>query len=990
MVATVPESSCHGVCHLSKRRQTQPGCKDFEFDIAIFDEAHKTAGVQGKPFAQMLFDENINVKRRVFMTATERRYVGKRDDVVSMDDTDVYGKTFDIMSFKQAVNASPPILSDYRVLLMAISNREIQSLIENRAQVRAVDASFSGDITADTLASLIALRRAFDEAKATRAVTFHSSIRRASKFAEYNEVVSSLGLFDKEVASFHIHGAMTTAVRSAILKEFTQSDSAMITNARCLSEGVDIPSIDAILFADPKRSVVDIVQATGRALRIYSGKAMGYVVVPIIAESGPDGSLLLEESRFEAVVRVLRALAANDERIIEYFRDAETTSSIPSKELVMDDGNLVRVQGISVESFAKTVRTRIWQSLGKLVWRPFEDARQFVQSLGLNRTKDWGKYCSGRFPELVKLPPDIPKNPYKVYRDNGWSGMRDWLGFSWRSYDDARKFVASLHLKNLEEWRRYVSGKLPQLAPLPPDIPKAPRPIYDGDGWQGMRHWLGRDWRPYELARDFVHGLGLSTYTEWVKYTRGELTDLRPLPSDIPKSPIGTYKNNGWVNTRDWLGTKWREFTQARQFVRRLGLSRYEDWLDYIQSKRSDLPALPDDIPNGPDKVYANSGWCGWGDWLRLASSTRTHPKRGGEKTWRRKDSYMPFERARDVVRALGFTSSSDWNAFCRERNLDIESPWNLIPSNPHKVYKENGWSGWPDFLGYRPGKRGSGQSFRSYRDARSFARSLKLSSSTQWFAYCRGELANLGKKPNDIPSSPQSTYKQRGWNGWPDWLGTQRRRGKGRPYRPFKEAREFARSLGLKSYGEWRSHVRTGATSTLSLPIDIPVSPDRVYAKDGWNGWPDWLGTERRRGKGRTYRPFKEAREFARGIGLNSYKEWLKYAKKDLASAPPLPEDIPSSPDRIYYENGWSGWPDFLGYRPRKTGRGQSFRSYEEARDFARSLRLLSSTQWFAFCRGELDYLDKRPCDIPYAPHVIYKNKGWKTWAEWLGRPDR
>ena len=132
------------------------------------------------------------------------------------------------------------------------------------------------------------------------------------------------------------------------------------------------------------------------------------------------------------------------------------------------------------------------------------------------------------------------------------------------------------------------------------------------------------------------------------------------------------------------------------------------------------------------------------------------------------------------------------------------------------------------------------------------------------------------------------------------DWLGT----GTTRQYRSFKEARAFARSLGLKSLSEWRDYCRSG-----TKPADIPTNAYSVYAKNGWSGWGDWLGTGTIATRLRQYRSFKTARAFARSLGLKSVTEWRSYCKSGKR-----PPDIPNSPEEIYAETGWSGFGDWLG----------------------------------------------------------------------------
>src|SRR5262249_34583162 len=122
--------------------------------------------------------------------------------------------------------------------------------------------------------------------------------------------------------------------------------------------------------------------------------------------------------------------------------------------------------------------------------------------------------------------------------------------------------------------------------------------------------------------------------------------------------------------------------------------------------------------------------------------------------------------------------------------------------------------------------------------------------------------------------------------------------------WRPFKEARNFVRGLSLKSDDKWRAYCGSGMK-----PVDIPSNPQRVYAKTGWAGMGDWLGTGAVATYRRQYRPFKEARSFARGLGLKSYKEW-----QDYCNSGKLPADIPSSPVVVYARSGWVSTGDWLG----------------------------------------------------------------------------
>jgi formylglycine-generating enzyme required for sulfatase activity len=190
------------------------------------------------------------------------------------------------------------------------------------------------------------------------------------------------------------------------------------------------------------------------------------------------------------------------------------------------------------------------------------------------------------------------------------------------------------------------------------------------------------------------------------------------------------------------------------------------------------------------------------------------------------------------------------------------------------------------------------------------------------------------------------------------------------RQYRPFSEARAYAISLGLNSQPEWKTYAKSG-----KRPQDIPASPHRVYAKDGWVGIGDWLGTGRVANRFRQFRSFNEARAFARRLRLKSEAEWRAYCKSGKK-----PANIPASPMHTYADDGWVGMGDWLG-----TGTIASYlrkyRSFEEARAFARNLGLRSQNEWKDYCRS-----GEKPDDIPSKPDNSYADAGWAGMGDWLG----
>jgi hypothetical protein len=165
-------------------------------------------------------------------------------------------------------------------------------------------------------------------------------------------------------------------------------------------------------------------------------------------------------------------------------------------------------------------------------------------------------------------------------------------------------------------------------------------------------------------------------------------------------------------------------------------------------------------------------------------------------------------------------------------------------------VYASEGWQSLGDWLG--TGRIADRlRQYRDFEEARTFARTLGLKSAKEWQSYCQS-----GNKPEDIPTVPEKTYSEKGWKDYGDWLGTGTVATRSRMYRPFTEARAFVHSLGFKSEAEWRAYCNSG-----KKPHDIPRAVASVYAKDGWKGMGDWLGTGTIAPSLRQYRPFKKAR---------------------------------------------------------------------------------------------------------------------------------
>jgi len=942
----------------------------FHFDLGIMDEAHKTVGDGGKLFSHLLHDKNLSIRQRIFMTATERRYAGQSDTVLSMDDPAIYGETFHLLSFKRAMEYDPPILCDYKIISIAVSRDEVAELIRKNIFVKPDKGRWNQEIEADMLASLVALRKAMTKYPIHHAVSFHGSIQRAELFKAHNDAFSHAYPKYGSLETFHVSGKTPTGTRARVIGEFAETKRALITNARCLTEGVDVPGIDCVLFADPRRSAVDIVQAVGRALRPAPGKKLGYVIVPILHDADATPDDIFESESFQEILTTLRALAANDDRIIEYFRaisQGRQSTGGGSVEFDMDER---LAQRIDLAQFVREIDLKCWNRLAKLSWRPFEEARDFVRSLRLKRQFSWSAFCRGEISQLGQRPADIPTNPQRAYADDGWKSWGDWLGNGaiaarfriFRPFREARAYTHKLKLNNFTEWRVFCRGDMPKLGLLPTDIPSVPWNTYNDKGWKNLGDWLGtgnisyhlKKHRSFHQARIFAHTLGLKSSAEWRSFCKGEMSRLGKLPTDIPTTPNTVYADKGWKGMGDWLGTgriadqykRYLSFKKARAFVRRLHLKTSNEWYEYCPSGKK-----PQSIPASPENTYKDSGWIGIRDWLG------TRPGFVG---------YLPFEEARQYVHTLKLPTQAKWVEFCKSGNKP-----NDIPTAPQSTYKKH-WKSSADWLGHgRLSSKEIRAQFWPFEEARRFVRKLNLKNYAEWIRYLRSS-----KRPLFIPSSPKMVYGA-AYISLPDWLGT-KIGFKG--FLKYAEAEKFARALKLQSKSQWDRFIKSG-----KLPANIPRSPGMTYKGNGWKSWGDWLGTGRVADQLKQFRPFREARAFVHKLKLKNTSEWNLFCKGDLPNLGRLPADITTVPRNTYAGKGWKGFGDWLG-TGRVADQLKQFRSFRDAQAFVHKLKLKSQSEWTRYCKGDLPNLKRLPADIPKAPQYVYAQKGWKGTSDWLG----
>ncbi len=273
------------------------------FDRMICDEAHRLAGRPRDAFRVPLDSRGMVARKRVFMTATPRVFGG--DGGVSMDDPRVFGPVAHTLSFGDAITAG--LITDYKVLVVGVREDEMAGKPDRGWIVPAV------------------LMDAIDRHGLRRVLSFHSRVASAARFSE--TISGARTPAGNRITARHLHSGVPAKDRTRTLRWLDghggDQDSAqgrgvrLVSNARCLSEGVDVPGVDGVLFADGRTSVVDIIQIIGRALRPAPGKTCGTIILPVILPAGGDDDSALAASAFGHVWAVLRGLREHDQRLAE-------------------------------------------------------------------------------------------------------------------------------------------------------------------------------------------------------------------------------------------------------------------------------------------------------------------------------------------------------------------------------------------------------------------------------------------------------------------------------------------------------------------------------------------------------------------------------------------------------------------------------------------------------------------------------------------------
>lgn len=358
-----------------------------EFDLIICDEAHRTTGAtldgeEESNFVKIHSNDHVKGRKRLYMTATPRIFGdtvrSKADEVgaelASMDNEALFGETLFYRGFGWAVQNG--LLTDYKVIVLAMDEGLVSAAVQKRLGdagselvlddatkiIGCYKALTKIDLKADVSSDPHPMRRALAFAKDIRS----SKLIRDEFTAVVDEYLGQDSLIDDDTPSDHLQcqiehvdGTFNAKTRGALL-DWLKADAGdnvcrILTNARCLSEGVDVPALDAIMFLHPRKSQIDVVQSVGRVMRRAEGKKMGYVILPVGVPAGvPPEQALADNERYRVVWQILNALRAHDERF---------DSTINKASLGQDISDKVEIVGVNADSEELRSVTAVVQNL---------------------------------------------------------------------------------------------------------------------------------------------------------------------------------------------------------------------------------------------------------------------------------------------------------------------------------------------------------------------------------------------------------------------------------------------------------------------------------------------------------------------------------------------------------------------------------------------------------------------------------------------------
>lgn len=470
-----------------------------------------------------------------------------------------------------------------------------------------------------------------------------------------------------------------------------------------------------------------------------------------------------------------------------------------------------------------------------LLYPTLKEAKQAVSKLIIKTEKEYRL----RHKEDTRLP----GTPHRFYKNKGWIDNYDFFNKNrpdaYLTYKEAKKAVRLLSIKTRKEYlKRYKED---------PKLTSSPEKLYKGRGWIDNYNFFGNKtpeyYKTFEEAKKTVKKLNIKTRKEYITQKRYK-EDVK-----LPSNPSAFYKNKGWTNWDDFLGTRYLTYEEARVAVQKIGVKTRNDYIGNKLYKRDSM------LSSVPEKSYKNKGWIDWYHFLGtkapsiyktyqeakiavqrlniksmkeyknrrledkgLPSSPSESYRNKGWKTFhdlcnvKKPEYYATYNEAQQATQKLGIKSGTGYRKQYKQDHK--------LPSTPDKLYKSKGWTDWYSFLGYKPV-----DIYPTYEEAKRASQKLNIRTGTAY--------KKKYKQDPRLPSTPSMKYENKGWIDFYNFLGFE----SPNKYSTYEEAKSAAHKFKIKSPKEY--HLQKYYLEDLRLTCN----PDRKFKNNGWVSWDDFLG---------------------------------------------------------------------------------------------------------------------------------------------------
>ena len=524
----------------------------------------------------------------------------------------------------------------------------------------------------------------------------------------------------------------------------------------------------------------------------------------------------------------------------------ETPSPISSQLLVNSKPQTISLQKNS-SSPSKSP-----QSKSKFI--PFLEAQKMIQPMNISGSREYLKLRKKGL-----LPDGFPSNPNRAYKDEGWTTWKNFLGSSYVSnknknfmkFEDAIKTVREKQIKSRSQYQESL------LTGLLENLPWNPNEVYAGKGWVNWKHFLGTELHSFEDAQKLAQSMKIESRDHY------RLLRKKGLLPNMPATPERTYRDKGWTTWGDFTGSgnvsnnnkELFSFEDAQKLAQSM---KIETKNHYRKLKKDNL--LPDDMPWNPNKTYAGKGWTTWGDFTGSGNVSHNNKE------------FFSFEEAQKLVQSMNILNRQQYHQAIKD-GLNM-------PSDPDKTYAGKGWVNWWHFFGKVE------KEFLSFEEAQKIAQSMNILSSKQYNSFKKN-----GLFPDNMHSTPSKFYKDKGWKGWKDFLGTTK-------MMKYNQAKKYAiheaKVNTVEEFIEW--------LNSDQVPLKFPQNPAEFYEE--WTNAKDFLDLNNET-EIITHLEFKK---FVQKLNLKTkrdYTQWWIAFGKSLDFMPRHPE--------TFYEKEWEGWDNYL-----------------------------------------------------------------------------